>query len=502
MLDFKMFHVTALVLCLLLTGSFADPIQDLAKQASAARCPYSDYDSSKFCPNVQGEIESASNNAMVAGIAGVGIDITTGQVMLPLYGMIPSHRNYTSPSGKTYTIPEFVDFAKGDMSPKLAVHVFKELEEYLAMWNIPSPSTPSISRLGGLFGHTRTATDILRQYFTASNTHSAGATQSFHTAYTMTLNATAPLDPHFRQAIAYAEQNPTAQVFSQIMKYWGTHSVVSADFGGIVEQQVGLMTCLWTSQANLNSDLIAKQMNMDFNHLLNPASPAANNQDFVNSRVQGGIGLRGGNPTISNVPQRVATFADFPVISQIRKGVMLSSLIPTAFPKAKAGLQAAITQHMAAASQAMVADKTAARAAADAKWKEGLLINSGEIIFVDGPDGAADMLDIEQSTHLKGGESFKFVYVECQRDAATGAVRAFTGDTPEGRGPWKTCGCSEIHSKGTGQWATLNYELRCCIGCAFTVTDDRPHCNPTGPGMKPPFSCKQFSCPCKWSDEV
>ncbi|KAG9395453.1 MAC/Perforin domain [Carpediemonas membranifera] len=300
---------------------------------------------------------------LLNGRVGVAMDFTSGAIGLPVLHMTPSKQVY----GDQY-IPHQARLSVKNNAESIKSWTYKNYDDYYnsLSWNQANPHVDSAAIIGGMMSHSTNMKAIYDKYFHGLVT--LAVTHAKVTSYT--LEATSgELDPYFESAVA-ALGNSLDSTYDLFIQYWGTHTTVQADFGGLMEQQTLIRSCIWSAMDN---NKLMQELN---NELAGKAGQSHKKPDqtYVNYRRLGTSDILGGNPEISSWAHRKATFAKDPV--QISYHVRrISNYIHD--PHKRHLMDQAITNHMNKAIAQRKKEKAAADAAHAAWWRGGQSVSGG-----------------------------------------------------------------------------------------------------------------------------
>ncbi|KAG9396133.1 MAC/perforin domain protein [Carpediemonas membranifera] len=300
---------------------------------------------------------------LLTGRVGIALDYTSGAMGLPVLHMTPSKQVY----GDQY-IPLQARLSVKNNAESIKSWTYKNYDDYYnsLSWNQANPHVDSAAIIGGMMSHSTNMKAIYDKYFNGLVT--LAVTHAKVTSYT--LEATSgELDPYFQSAVA-ALGNSLDSTYDLFIQYWGTHTTVQADFGGLMEQQTLIRSCIWSAMDN---NKLMQELN---NELAGKAGESSKKPDqtYVNYRRLGTSDILGGNPEISNWAQRKASFIKDPVVISynVRR---ISNYIPDAHKRQL--MDQAITNHMNKAIAERQKEKAAADAAHAAWWRGGQSVSGG-----------------------------------------------------------------------------------------------------------------------------
>ncbi|KAG9397208.1 MAC/Perforin domain [Carpediemonas membranifera] len=322
----------------------------------------------KFSGDDHSQLFSSNGDALLSGRVGIALDYTTGAVGLPALAMTASSQVYSGqyvPNQAHLTVKNAESFQSW---------TYQNYDNYYQSlsWNQANPQVDSASIVGGMMSHSTNMKAIYDKYFNGLVTLAV----SHASVVSYSLEATSgELDPYFQSAID-ALGSTLDSTYDLFIQYWGTHTIVHADFGGLMEQQTLIRSCIWSAMDN---NKLMQELN---NELAGKAGESSKKPDqtYVNYRRLGTSDILGGNPEISNWAQRKATFEANPVLVSynVRR---ISNYIPDAHKRQL--MDQAITNHMNAAIAQRQQEKAAADAAHAAWWQGGQSVSGGLYSNVD-----------------------------------------------------------------------------------------------------------------------
>eukprot|EP00033_Pygsuia_biforma_P000324 GCRY01000395.1.p1 GENE.GCRY01000395.1~~GCRY01000395.1.p1 ORF type:complete len:522 (-),score=121.73 GCRY01000395.1:425-1990(-) len=312
----------------------ASSLHNFAQKEVKERCPFAGYHSSRYCPtftSFENEFEETpvevSSHPALKGLVGIGVDLPSGKIMLPVLShSYASGKTWkSSNTGTLYSVPDGYIVGSQDIAKDhIGVHLFHHLEDYAKYWS-DQWSSSKVSqggvKVGGLFSHTLSASDLLTKTFIGDHNQAAAVLLNQKRAYHVKLGSSnyagLALDANFEAAINYLPKAYDASEYALLIEYWGTHVVTEGFFGGNLQQEYVIKECLYSASGNTMDDrTIKEQLDKDFKKYLNPSSPGPNNNLYKHSRKAVVTRVDGGNPEISNRASRIHSFEADPVLTE------------------------------------------------------------------------------------------------------------------------------------------------------------------------------------------
>lgn len=345
-------------------------INDIVNSAISKNCPVVGF-AGKTCPGrpkgYTGEREVWADTRAVGGnelwgVIGVGYNPTDNTILLPAVGL-----TYASASAKFPTQAKVSerDANKRVVSAKLNSDVFS----YSKTWAFGKTGAEQGYAEGGLFAFKEPMTVLIDKYF--KDLDLATATSGKHSAYEVSFKAESSLstDSFLQQALDYlpATYNAASKAsYVQLIEYWGTHYTTDASVGGVISQMNYVESCVWRG-GELNTANIVDYAKKDFSKSTGGAGGAMP-ASYQESRKLGTLNIKGGNPALTNLAQRIATFKSNPSqISFVYKPIV--GLVKNA--QKRAALTAAIKEYTGAKYALYEQDVAAAYAKAVASATRG-----------------------------------------------------------------------------------------------------------------------------------
>ncbi|KAG9393206.1 MAC/Perforin domain [Carpediemonas membranifera] len=310
------------------------------------------------------KFEEANAVPLLVGRVGVGYNMATGQFGLPVVHMTAGPKTYHGTA-----IPSQVTFTNRGLAQADEARTYKKYEDYAKTlsWNIGSTTVDGETIVGGMMSHSQNMKTIYSKYF--NGPISLAVSTRTATAYTLSTSSH-DLDPYFETAVAALPSTYDANLYGLFLEYWGTHLTTSADFGGMLEHQTILRSCIWSKMAE---GTLLNELKNELNGVAGESHRKSGNS-YVSWRKMGTTDIIGGNPEIHAWRSRVSSFATDPV--QIKYTVHRISHYITDSTK-RAHVETAINAALHKAHNDRAAEMRAAEAAHAAWFKGAQSISAG-----------------------------------------------------------------------------------------------------------------------------
>lgn len=281
---------------------------------------------------------------------GVGFDTTTMSVKLPFY----------YPEGSWQHV----------FAVELHHKTFNDIDDYVGSLD---PTAVSALMTGAL------NTDVSQVYSTYFGSYSSmHQTTQVDIITQAQLSTTPTVLPRVQDALQYLPETYDATIYSEFIRYWGTHVVTSAAIGGAAEMLISVKSCFASGnvallQAASQEELGVKTMQQ---HL--PTGQSVN-QAFMEHMTSETITMYGGDVTLiepSQWPERQRSIAEAPVLIKVNAMTPIADLMPDA--ARKANMATAVNAYQQQAKEAMQ------KAAAAAKAKQTYHIQAATTVDFNG----------------------------------------------------------------------------------------------------------------------
>lgn len=243
---------------------------------------------------------------------GVGVDITTGQLRLPVVSLSYSDtsKTWTNAKGETFRIPvesSFQVIPTGIYNPKTESFVFTSMSDYVDQQFSWSTSLREGST--GMFANNPDLEAIYTKYF--SGDELLTVSQQFYPLYKLTLptddkgNPTYTLDTHAQRALDFlppdASTDTNKQLYQLFVENWGTSFSTTAINGGIVElkaiyDSLLLSQNLSPSGRPYTKDDLEDEANRDFICITKTGSCHTPDKTYTDHRKLDAVTCYGGDP--------------------------------------------------------------------------------------------------------------------------------------------------------------------------------------------------------------
>jgi len=150
-----------------------------------------------------------------------------------------------------------------------------------------------------MYSH-REAGDVLYRDFFNENTHSVVSTMN--KVYAKATIGISP-DVDFQRALRMLPEEYDEQTYAEFCDLWGCSVVTHALFGGSIESQLSIRSCTSVPDSELQHDLDIAMTTGKF--------PDMSYSRFTRTKR---VNIVGGNPEIDDIPSRIASFDENPVL--------------------------------------------------------------------------------------------------------------------------------------------------------------------------------------------
>jgi len=245
---------------------------------------------------------------------GLTIDVSTGELGLPVWKFEGSQTTWTDPSSKeVFIVPSGASLTTGNVTKEnvATIRVFKTEEELVNVWE---KGYHDGNWLGGEFGTSKSVLDLYNKFF--SKEQSTSINQHPKSLYQLKLENgwENNLNEYAKAALSSLPEAYDFNIYSRFMDTWGTHIATDTLVGGMLEQQVVMKSCMWQSPyltGGLSEKDIEDYLKMDL-------AKAPPQDSFYLSRRQMSIDHRvGGNPEISDQQAWLDSLAQNPALIKI-----------------------------------------------------------------------------------------------------------------------------------------------------------------------------------------
>ncbi|CAF1262467.1 unnamed protein product [Rotaria sordida] len=176
-------------------------------------------------------------------VVGMGIDIGTGDILLPALELTNNIRKQWTDveSGQIFYIPNEVEITKAsDKDSGVSVRIFATENELVDTW-LRGYAEGGWS--GGQFARTKNISHVFDLYF--KDNQATSISQNVKVLYTVTVpDSKLKLNRYAQQAINQLTPRYDETLYNNFLDVWGTHITISNKVGGMTEQQVQFKKCL------------------------------------------------------------------------------------------------------------------------------------------------------------------------------------------------------------------------------------------------------------------
>eukprot|EP00033_Pygsuia_biforma_P000783 GCRY01000914.1.p1 GENE.GCRY01000914.1~~GCRY01000914.1.p1 ORF type:complete len:531 (+),score=87.23 GCRY01000914.1:171-1763(+) len=505
-------------------------LHDLAQKEVTSRCPYPGYTTSKYCPKFTGIISAFEEGEIsdrverLKGVVGVGVDLPSGKIVLPVLAQTYNHGvTWQSATTKTtYRVPDGWKVTQGyPRTERRDIHLFHLLQDYANFWAdqwAADKVNEGGSKTGGLFSETLSASDLLTDLFIGEHNQAAIVVLDRIVAYSLSLNSSVnpthmPLDPVFLAALDYLPAVYDANLYQELVVYWGTHVAVSGEFGGNIQEKTVLRECLYSvSGGTMTDSEMRAQAALDYLQFLDPHAPGPNNAKYKAARKIVQKIIDGGNPELSDLNQRIASFEADPVLTKfdyvpLWKFVRNSTIATN--------VRRAITDHLSAVrttqERALATSLKQARANFLAPKPITVAMNVTFYLGSHIPEHFCHFATSVVQLNLAAGQSQFVPHAQLSNFWQLDIVASRTADgLVMTDTPWHNkhctqkvmpspvaCGCAVVNIYCDGKTSGTVYSVEACQGCDLHIHKyDKPNSPFCNYNAKHHLLCSTASCDC------
>ncbi|CAF0806299.1 unnamed protein product [Didymodactylos carnosus] len=243
---------TLLWLNFLSLSSFSNGEQDQfdLKNARQALCPIVGFHG-MFCPGDETTTIPASKRLKLAtsepvelpNSVGMGIDISTGDVLLPVLELSKGSEIWTDKeSGGRFLVPLGLTLTeKHKTEDSVKVRLFSTETDLVNVW---LKNAEEGGWTGGQLAGVENIADVYQKYF--KDDQSMAITQDFQVLYAInvTNESNLKLNKYAQRAVSVLTNDYDQTLYESFLDAWGTHVILSTRVGGMKEQQIQLKNCI------------------------------------------------------------------------------------------------------------------------------------------------------------------------------------------------------------------------------------------------------------------
>ncbi|CAF0882579.1 unnamed protein product [Didymodactylos carnosus] len=276
---------------------------------------------------------SAQQPVELPNSVGMAIDISTGELLLPVLKLSKGSKQWTDKeSGKIFLVPPELTLRESlsnNEENKVIVRIFQTENDLVDIW---LKNAEAGGWTGGQLANVQNISDVYKTYFFDDQV--MAITQQFKVLYTVSFtdSQNLELNKYAQGAVDVLTYDFDENLYQSFLDAWGTHVTVSTTVGGMNEQQTLLKSCILHTtdvsdgltktvlEENLKQELLEKQPCIDLYYYLR-------RKRYLDHRIGGNILLINNNTVDTDDNQWKKTIIQDPALLLVEKFVPWYDLV-------------------------------------------------------------------------------------------------------------------------------------------------------------------------------